>query len=80
MNTQMSAPLPLTDLGRLLRGPQADVHLTALTRALDDEVLRVRGRMAAGLAQAEFVQSSKRVAALHSAQMVLKSLQIYLAH
>jgi len=79
MNAQASAPLPMTDLGRLLSGSQSEANLTRLTRALDDELMRVRAKMAAGLGQADFVHASKRVVALVSAQMVLKSLQIFLA-
>ena len=79
MNPTAAAPLPMTDLGRLLSGPHAEAHLTRLMRVLDDELLRVRGRMAAGLAQTDYVHAGKRVVALCNAQMTLKSLHIYLA-
>ncbi len=79
MNASATAPLPMTDLGRLLSGRDAQVNLTQLDRALDDELMRVRRRMAAGLGQEEYVHAGKRVTALQSAQLVLKSVQIYLA-
>lgn len=79
MNPSANVPLPMTDLGRLLTGRDADAHLTHLTRALDDEVLRVRSRLAAGLGQEDYVRAGKRVTALQHAQAVLKSLQIFLA-
>lgn len=79
MNPSASAPLPMTDLGRLLSGRNAEAHLTRLTRALADEELRMRSRLAAGMGQEDYVRAGKRVTALQHAQAVLKSLQIFLA-
>ena len=80
MNASVQAPLPMTDLGRLLHGPDAESNLVKLHRALEDEILKVRKKMSAGLNQTDYVHASKRVNALSHAQMVLKSLQIYLTH
>lgn len=80
MNTNATPALPMTDLGRLLAGRDGEANLTALNRALEDELGRVRARMAAGLGQAEYVHAGKRALALGSAQLVLKSLRIFLAH
>jgi len=79
MNAQTQAPLPMTDLGRLLSGPDARVNLTRLLRTLEDEALRVNRKMSQGLSQDDYAHASKRVTALNSAQMILKSLQIFLA-
>lgn len=75
MNT---ASTPMTDLGRLLSGPQAPEHLLKLLRTLEDERIKVGRKMAAGLNQDDYAHASRRISALDSAQMVLKSLQIYL--
>lgn len=80
MNDNVQAPLPMTDLGRLLLGQDAASNLVKLNRALEDESLKVQKKMSAGLNQADYVHASKRVSALGHAQAVLKSLQIYLAH
>ena len=80
MNANVQAPLPMTDLGRLLHGPDATSNLVKLHRALEDETYKVRKKMSAGLNQADYVHASKRINALNHAQAVLKSLQIYLAH
>jgi hypothetical protein len=80
MNAAAQAPLPMTDLGRLLHGQDAASNLVRLHRALEDEILKVRKKMSVGLNQADYVYASKRVNALANAQVVLKSLQIYLAH
>jgi len=69
----------MTDLGRLLSGRNAEGNLTRLTRALADEELRMRSRLAAGLSPDDYVRAGKRVTALQHAQAVLKSLQIFLA-
>lgn len=79
MNPSATAPLPMTDLGRLLSGRDAEAHLTRLTRVLADEELRVRSRLSAGLGQDDYVRANRRVLALQHAQAVLKSLQIFLA-
>lgn len=79
MNAHSQAPLPMTDLGRLLSGPDAQTHLTKLLRTLEDEVFRVNRKMGQGLSQDDYAHASKRVTALNSAQMILKSLQIFLA-
>jgi hypothetical protein len=79
MNPSATVPLPMTDLGRLLSGRNAESNLTRLTRALADEELRVRSRLAAGLNQDDYARANRRVLALQHAQSVLKSLQIFLA-
>ncbi len=77
--SQMSLPaLPMSDLGRLLDGPESEAHLARLDRTLEAELAKVRAKMAAGLAQADYVHAGKRVVALCNAQIVLKSLHIYL--
>ena len=80
MNANAQAPLPMTDLGRLLQGQDAQSNLVELHQVLEDEALKVQKTMAAGLNPADYVQASKRVNALEHAQAVLTSLQIYLAH
>ncbi len=80
MNAMTQAPLPMTDLGRLLSGKDAQMNLTKLLRTLEDESLRVNRKMSQGLSQDDYAHASKRVTALNSAQMILTSLQIYLAH
>lgn len=80
MNAMTQAPLPMTDLGRLLSGKDAQTNLTKLLRTLEDESLRVNRKMSQGLSQDDYAHASKRVTALNSAQMILTSLQIYLAH
>lgn len=80
MNAHTQAPLPMTDLGRLLSGKDAQANLTKLLRTLEDESLRVNRKMSQGLSQDDYAHASKRVVALDSAQLILKSLQIYLAH
>ena len=72
--------LPMTDLGRLLSGPQSGEHLDSLRQTLDNELSRVRQRMTKGLSKEDYVHACKRVVALNHAQMVLKSVHIYLAH
>lgn len=79
MNPSASIPLPMTDLGRLLSGRNAEAHIIRLTRALADEELRMRGRLSAGLSQDDYVRANRRVLALQHAQAVLKALQIFLA-
>jgi hypothetical protein len=54
--------------------------LARLNRSLDDELAKVRAKMAAGLGQADYVHAGKRVVALNQAQLVLKSLHIYIQH
>ncbi|MEN9774243.1 MAG: hypothetical protein RL322_1313, partial [Pseudomonadota bacterium] len=44
MKPDAQLPLPMTDLGRLLAGRDAEANLTRLSRALADEELRVRSR------------------------------------
>lgn len=70
--------LPMTDLGRLLSGPQSGEHLESLRQTLDKELDRVRQRMGKGLSKEDYVHACKRVVALNHAQMVLKSVHIYL--
>ncbi len=72
--------LPMTDLGRLLQGKQSDEHLEQLRQTLDKELSRVRQRMTKGLTKEDYVHACKRVVALNHAQVVLKSVHIYLAH
>lgn len=79
MNQPSATVLPMSDLGRLLSGKDAEAHMARLNRSLDDELAKVRSKMAAGLAQADYVHAGKRVVALLNAQMVLKSLHIYTA-
>ena len=73
-------PLPMTDLGRLLKGPQSGEHLETLHQTLESELARVRQRMNKGLSKEDYVHACKRVVALNHAQMVLKSVHIYLSH
>ena len=80
MNAMTQAPLPMTDLGRLLSGQDAQTHLTKLLRTLEDEILRVNRKMSQGLSQDDYAHASKRVTALTRAKMILTSLHIYLAH
>jgi|LauGreDrversion4_2_1035121.scaffolds.fasta_scaffold1827954_1 hypothetical protein len=80
MNAHAQAPLPMTDLGRLLSEKDAQMNLTKLLRTLEDESLRVQRKMSQGLSQDDYAHASKRVSALDSAQLILKSLQIYLVH
>lgn len=80
MNAQTQAPLPMTDLGRLLSGNEASVNLTRLLRSLEDEVSKVQRKMRQGLSQDDYAHASKRITALNSAQMILKSMVIYLNH
>lgn len=77
MNQPVATVLPMSDLGRLLSGKDAEAHLARLNRSLDDELAKVRAKMAAGLAQADYVHAGKRVVALNQAQLVLKSLHLY---
>jgi len=70
-------PPPMTDLGRLLSGPDAEAHLTRLSRVLADEEQRVRKRMAAGLTQEDYGRAGRRVSALQHADAVMKSLKIF---
>lgn len=70
---------PMTDIGRLLGAKDAQANLERLNRTLEDELRRVRAKMAAGLSQQDYVHAGKRVVALNNAQIVLKSVQIYLA-
>jgi hypothetical protein len=79
MNQPVATVLPMSDLGRLLSSSDAEAHLARLNRTLDEELSKVRAKMAAGLAQADYVHAGKRMVALLNAQMVLKSLQIYTA-
>jgi hypothetical protein len=79
MNPSHTATLPMTDLGRLLTGRDAETHLTRLSRVLEDEERRVRARMAAGLNQEEYLRAGRRVVALQHADSVLKSLRIFLS-
>jgi hypothetical protein len=77
MNKQI---LPMTDLGRLLQGNKSGENLECLHQTLDKELSRVRQRMTKGLSKEDYVHACKRVVALNHAQMVLKSVHIYLAH
>ena len=70
----------MTDLGRLLRGNKSGENLECLNQTLDKELSRVRQRMTKGLSKEDYVHACKRVVALNHAQMVLKSVHIYLAH
>ena len=79
MNHGVAPPPPMTDLGRLLSGRDAEVHLTRLSRVLADEEMRVRRRLAAGLSQEDYARASRRVSALQHAEAVLKSLKIFFA-
>jgi hypothetical protein len=72
--------LPMTDLGRLFVGPQSAEHLETLQQTLVRELERVRQRMTKGLSKEDYVHACKRVVALNHAQMVLKSVHIYLSH
>ena len=77
MQPSVAIPPPMTDLGRLLSGPDADVRLTQLSRVLADEEMRVRKRMAAGLTQEDYGRAGRRVSALQHADAVMKSLKIF---
>jgi hypothetical protein len=77
MNNQI---LPMTDLGRLLQGSSSGENMEQLHQTLDKELSRVRQRMTKGLSKEDYVHACKRVVALNHAQMVLKSVHIYLAH
>jgi hypothetical protein len=78
MSLANPSPEPMTDIGRLLADKDSQAHRERLNRTLEDELRRVRAKMAAGLAQQDYVHAGKRVVALTNAQIVLKSLHIYL--
>jgi len=80
MNAHTQAPLPMTDLGRLLSGNEASANLTRLLRSLEDEASKVQRKMSQGLSQDDYAHASKRITALNSAQLILKSMGIYLNH
>lgn len=75
-----SAPTePMTDLARLLAGPRADANLRVLLQALETDAQRVSQEMRRGLGPEDYAQAEHRLRALGCAQLILKSLQIYLA-
>jgi hypothetical protein len=78
-NPSAAPPLPMTDLGRLLCGKNADANLAQLCSILADEDLRVRARMAAGLGQEDYPRAERRLQALRHAEAVLKSIKIFTA-
>ena len=79
MNSTPPASEPMTDLARLLSGPEALANLARLLATLDAETQQVKRAINRGLGQEEFARANARVLALGSAQLILKSLQIYLA-
>ncbi|MEY3007389.1 MAG: hypothetical protein RI942_1731, partial [Pseudomonadota bacterium] len=42
MNNSITSPESMTELGRLLAGPQGEQNLELLTRSLNDEAFRVK--------------------------------------
>ena len=79
MTPGVTPPVPMTDLGRLLSGAEADANLSQLSRLLAEEESRVRARVAGGLSQEEYPQAGRRLAALRHAEAVLKSIRIFTA-
>ncbi len=77
MNQGVAIPPPITDLARLLCGPDADANLARLSRVLADEEQRVRKRLAAGLNQDDYARANRRVSALQHADASLKALKIF---
>ncbi len=78
MNFGLASPEPMTDLGRLLTGPQGDDNLNYLLRALGDEEMRVTRLLSTGLEKEQYARALRRVTALQYASIVLKSLRIFL--
>lgn len=78
MNHSMPAPEAMTDLGRLLAGPQGEHARNRLLRILADEEMRVRRQMNAGLDAGSYARADRRILALQHAEAVLKSLSIFL--
>ncbi|MEK9822049.1 MAG: hypothetical protein VW840_07750 [Gammaproteobacteria bacterium] len=78
MNNSLPAPEPMTDLARLLAGPQGAQNLDYLMRTLNDEEMRITRQMSAGLDADAYAQAGRRVLAVQHAQSVLKSLNLYL--
>ena len=78
MNHSITAPESMTDLGRLLVGPQGEQNLDLLTQSLSDEAWRVKAKISAGLGADDYARACRRADALQHAIATLKSLRIFL--
>jgi hypothetical protein len=78
MNNSITSPESMTDLGRLLAGPQGEQNLELLTRSLNDEAFRVKATISAGLSADDYGRACRRADALQYAIVTLKSLRIFL--
>lgn len=78
MNYSLPAPEPITDLARLLAGSQGAQNLNRLMRILNDEEMRIKRQMGAGLDSDTYERAGRRFLAVQHAQSVLKSLNMYL--
>lgn len=78
MNNSITAPGAMTDLGRLLAGPQGEHNLELLTRSLNDEAYRLQATISAGLSADDYGRVCRRADALQYAIVTLKSLRMFL--
>ena len=70
-------PDAMSDLGRLLSGPDSTANLKTLVEHLENEEAAVKREMARPSTKDEFERLQQKQKALHHGQAVLKSIQIY---
>jgi hypothetical protein len=68
-----------TEVGKLLSGKEAEFSFNKLNNILVGEIATARAKQRGGLNREQYDASNRKIEALTTAQVVLKSVQIYQA-